>query len=147
MSTDVTSTLAKYRILVPAHAAIVDDTVRAFLVDAVMFNDADAWDDRFVNAMIYLAAHEIEMTPGLGSFGVEETGQVVMQRDGDLQRQYAQASAPEPSDADEYLKLTLYGRRVLRLRAETVGIIPIVAVPRDGQRSAILGQATALDLP
>lgn len=138
MSAETSSTLQLYRRRVPAHEHIAADVITDFLTEQVTLQSPVAWGDRFQLAVVYLAAHEIEMTPGYGSYGVQEVGQITMQRDGDLQRQYAQPMTQGARGVDDWLNLTTYGKRVLALRAQTVGALPTVLIAGDARREAEL---------
>lgn len=126
MSSAASETVKRYRRLIPAHAHVDADTVGEFIANAALLNDEAAWGDRFDLAMIYAAAHEIEMTPGLGDYQSHEANAITSQGDGGLQRQYAQPMGQTTPEADRYYRLTLYGLKLLALRDGTAATLPRV---------------------
>lgn len=114
------ATLAYYRTRVPAHAAVDNAVVEAELASAIRRLDASAWGDSYSDGVVWLAAHNVETLPGVGSTtGVRA---VTMQRDGDLQVQYAGAG-----QVGDPLERTAYGIRFLDLRRELAAGAPFFA--------------------
>lgn len=127
----MSKTVDEYLLRIPAHSSVPREAISMHLADVMGVHCAEAWGDRYTLAMIYLAAHNIEMTPGYGSFGAGETTPLTGQRDGDLQRQYAGQSAGGGFESNEeaFLKTTIYGRRFLALREGVAAIRPFVVLP------------------
>lgn len=63
------SSLTEYRARVPAHDGVDDTLIEQALEDAVARHSAAAFGDNYVQAMIWWAAHRIELTPGSGAPG------------------------------------------------------------------------------
>jgi len=101
------SSLARYRTIVPAHAAVADDVVLVELGLAAAEHNATLWGHLYTDAMCWFAAHHIEAS------SQASTGAIVQQRDGDLSRTHASTAR---GDADDWLRTTAYGQRYLRLR-------------------------------
>ena len=108
-----------YRIQVPAHADVTaypDASVTFYLEYAAKRHTAAAFGAMFPEAMNWFAAHMIERDPFLGEGNANETGNLMMQRDGDLQRQYQPAVGPLTTTDDAELMTTRYGQAYLRIR-------------------------------
>lgn len=128
------SSLALYRALVPEHAAVVDATVSTWLELAARRHTASVFGRVYPEAMVWWAAHRIQRSPGSGassSASAEDVGTLVMQRDGDLTRQYAQPSSASSvgSSADAELRTTRYGELYLELRDSRAGVGPTAVRP------------------
>jgi hypothetical protein len=125
------STLARYRVLVPGHAAVDDSTVETWLEIAARRHLASAFGLMYAEAMIWWAAHRIERTPGLvsSSGGAGEVGPVVSQTDGDLSRTYAQPAQSAVGSTDAELGTTRYGQAYLDLRNTRAAGGPTYVLP------------------
>lgn len=119
----MSTSLDRYRVLIPAHSGVDDAVVTAELSAAALTTNASAWGTLYTDAMVFLAAHHVQ------TFHVDEssvTGQVVVQqRDGDLSRTYANAAM---GDGEDDLRTTKYGLRYLRLRGQVAGMPRYVGV-------------------
>lgn len=128
------SSLARYRILIPAHVAVSDALVSAMLELAASRHDPGSFGAVYVAAMIYWAAHRVQRTPGSGAPGAGtavEVGAISAQSDGDLSRTYATAPAggtgSNPTDDD--LRTTRYGLEYLDLRNSRAAAGPTFVAP------------------
>lgn len=118
--------LERYRILVPGHSAVLNPTVQAWLDLAESRHTRSAWGAVYDSAMVFWAAHGIEVTPGTGagSSDASAVGPVISQRDGDLSRTYAAPALSSGSTADGSLGSTRYGQQYLDLRNSRVATAP-----------------------
>lgn len=114
------STLERYRVMVPAHAAVADAVVLLELELAVADHTASAWGTRFDDGMVWAAAHSVELSPAVQG-GAQVTGPLTSQRDGDLSRTYASLAR---SDDDDWWRLTWYGQRYLDTRSKLAAVGP-----------------------
>lgn len=122
-------TLANYRILIPAHSAVGNDTVNAWLGIAIRKHSASAWGAVYGEAMLMWTAHFVDRTPGAsaGAGSGAATGALTGQRDGDLSRTYASpAFGGGGSAADVDLATTSYGQAYLDLRNSRAATSPFV---------------------
>lgn len=125
------STLELYRSLIPDHAPVLDGVITARLELAAKRHDASRWGNVYAEAMVYYAAHLVEMTPGSGAPGAPSSGSVqgplISQRDGDLSRTYAAPATSSTSTevgTDAWLMLTSYGQQYLDLRNTREATMP-----------------------
>ena len=125
------TTIETYRALIPAHADIPPATISAFITQASSEHNAAQFGAQFTSAMVYYAAHCVEMTPGLGSRLASEVGAVINATDGDVTRGYAQPSPGMGSDdRAAWLRSTTYGARYLAICATIAGNKPFAVTPR-----------------
>jgi hypothetical protein len=129
------ATLELYRSLVPEHALVDSNLILARLSTAVRRHNQASFGEVYGEAMVWWAAHMIQLQPDSGAPGAPSSGNaqgpLISQKDGDISRTYAApatstASAAAGSDAWWYL--TAYGPLyldLLRSRAETA---PFVAL-------------------
>ncbi len=97
------SSLALYRTLVPSHSAVTDATVEVWLELAARRHSAPVFGRVYAEAMVWWAAHFVELTPGTGagSSSSSTVGPIISQKDGDVSRTYANTTAAVyPSSAD-----------------------------------------------
>jgi len=124
------TSLELYRILIPGHAAVLEATITTWLTLASIRHSAAEWGAVYAYAMVFYAAHQIEVTPGTGAGSGDAgvVGPVISQRDGDLSRTYAApaiSSAGGSSD-DAALASTRYGQAYLDLRNSRAATTPFL---------------------
>lgn len=124
------SSLATYRAMVPEHAdpVVADATVELWLAYAAKRHDPAVFGSVFTEAMVFYAAHHISRLPGVGGGNADEAGPVLMQRDGDLQRQYGQIMTQMMTAGDADLATTRYGLFYLQIRDSRAGTKPTTVV-------------------
>jgi len=125
----MSASLDLYRVLIPAHSAVDDATVEAWLAIAARRHTAALWGSVYPEAMVFWAAHTIDRSPspGSGAGGGGAVGALTSQRDGDLQRTYSSPSSSSSaaySAADSALAATAYGQAYLDLRNSRVAAAP-----------------------
>jgi Protein of unknown function (DUF4054) len=125
------TSLELYRILVPAHSAVLEDTINVWLELAAKRHNYADWGPIYAEAMVLWAAHGIETSPGSGggSGGAGVVGPIISQKDGDLSRTYAYSSSSGGSSADSRLATTTYGQMYLDLRNSRAAIGPMFVLP------------------
>lgn len=111
------STVTLYRTLIPAHAAVPQATVSAFLLQASLQHSAAVWGALFESGMVYYAAHMLEKTPGLGSAMPGEVAPITGQTDGAVSRQYQTPAILDPDARSRWLSTTVYGLQYLAIRS------------------------------
>lgn len=130
----VPATLELYRELIPEHSAVDSNVILAKLALASRRHSLGALGDVAGEAIVYYAAHLVQLQPGSGAPGAPSSGNaqgpLISQRDGDLSRTYASptTSSSGGGGADAWWLLTSYGALYLdliRSRAETA---PFVAL-------------------
>lgn len=118
----IMTALELFRQMAPELADIPDDRVQLeldFQGDAV---SRDKYGKYWERAVIYLAAHSLTLSQLIqsGSAGSAAItgGQIVMEKEGDLQRQYGSGTAggSASGDGDSLLRKTAYGLLFLSLR-------------------------------
>lgn len=130
----IAALLAHYREIVIEHASVADAPIQAWLGIAVRRHNAAAFGDVYYDAMVYYAAHGVQLQPGSGAPGAPSSsnaqGPLISQRDGDLSRTYA---APASSSSggggpgtDAWLLLTTYGQLYLDMRDSRAETSPFV---------------------
>lgn len=119
------STIDRYRTLIPDHGHIDPGVVNEFLQIASSMHNATAFGARFTLAMIYFAAHMIEMTPGFGSRNADEVGPVVAQTDGPASRQYSTPDLSEVDRRNKWLAQSQYGQFYLAITAGLAATKPL----------------------
>lgn len=122
--------LELYRLLIPGHAVVLNDTVLAYIAAAKRRHLESAWGAVYQDAMVWYAAHLIETTPGTGAGSGDAgvVGPVISQKDGDLSRTYA-APASSGGSSSGSLGTTTYGQEYLNLRNSRAATAPsLVAV-------------------
>ena len=120
------SSLALYRALVPGHAAVLDATVETWLELAARRHSAAAFGTVYAEAMVWWAAHFVELTPGTGagSSSGSTVGQILSQKDGDLSVTYANTTSSGGSGGTGDLTTTRYGQLYLDLRNSRAAMAP-----------------------
>jgi hypothetical protein len=130
----VPATLDLYRDLVPEHVDVDSNVILAKLSAAVRRHSLAALGDVAGEAMVWYAAHLVQLQPGSGAPGAPSSGStqgpLISQRDGDISRTYAGPSSSSGGGvgSDAWWMLTTYGSLYLdliRSRAETA---PFVAL-------------------
>lgn len=118
------------RALAPGLSSVPDDTVQMMLDMAADMLSRRQFGRNFDRACLLLAAHYLTLwnrigqeEGGAGSAALV-SGAVVMEKEGDLQRQYGSAGAEAFSASEIVLKKTLYGQMFLALQKRCV--IPVV---------------------
>ena len=125
-------TLGLYRTLIPGHNGVAEDVVQEFLKQASARHNAAAFGGQFSTAMVYFAAHLIEMTPGMPGISgrtAAEVGQVVQQADGAANRAYAVVQSMNMSDRAQWLRSTVYGQAFLSIESTLVARTPLAISP------------------
>lgn len=118
------------RALAPELSHIPDDTVNMVLDMTADMLSRRQFGRNFNRACLLLAAHYLTLWDqvgkaegGAGSASLV-SGAVVMEKEGDLQRQYGSVGTEASSDAESVLRKTLYGQMFLALQKRCV--IPVV---------------------
>lgn len=118
----MSASLDLFRTLIPAYASVPDATVEAFITQAATRFTASAWGAVYVEAVVYVAAHLIATTPGLGVAVGAAPGQVTGRSVDGVSQSYAAARVAD--EADEDWASTVYGRRYLQLRRSRPSRLP-----------------------
>lgn len=129
------SSLALYRAKVPAHSSVPDANIVSELEDAALQHNAAAFGAVYAIAMVYFAAHNIQLDPASGlstgaAGGGATVGALLGVKDGDVSRTYANttssSSAGARSGTDADLSSTIYGQKYLRLRGSRAATFPLM---------------------
>lgn len=115
----------KLRIIAPEFENTPDDKLGVFFETAELLINFNVFGGRSVLAAAYYIAHLLTLDTIARSEGATSgrlIGDVVSEREGELQRQYAQNSSSNTSD--NMLKHTYYGRLFIELRRASV--IPVL---------------------
>jgi hypothetical protein len=131
------SSLALYRALVPEHteALVPNERVTVWLELAAKRHTAARWGNVYPEAMVFWAAHNIEMLPGSGAPGAPvsgTSGPLISQKDGDLSRTYAQPSSSSTAEegSTAWFTLSEYGQKYLDLLNTRESSLPRFVRPR-----------------
>lgn len=114
---DAPAVLAAFRSVAPEFAAVSDDDVLTEIVFCQDFVSEKAFGNFFSKALAFYTAHEMKLTEIAADEGTSSgalAGNVTMEKEGDLQRQYS--ASDSSSNADVLFCKTLYGRRFMILR-------------------------------
>jgi hypothetical protein len=127
--------LELYQALIPEHSAVDPNLILVRLSAAVRRHNAAAWGDVYGEAMVWWAAHMLQLQPGSGAPGAPSTGNaqgpLISQKDGDLSRTYAAPATSSTSAAvgsDAWWMLTTYGQLYLDLRNSRAEASPFVVL-------------------
>lgn len=124
----MSTSLATYRALIPAHSAIADATVEVYLELAAKRHDATRWGVVYAEAMCFWAAHTIERTPGLGGATSAAVGPVTARSAGKVSESYGSLSGNGGSTVDQDLMTTVYGLRYIDIRNTRAASCPTTLV-------------------
>lgn len=131
----VPATLELYRELIPEHSAVDSNVILAKLSLASRRHSLVALGDVAGEALVYYAAHMVQLTPGSGAPGAPSSGNtqgpLTSQRDGDLSRTYASPAntlSGTPLGGDAWWMLTTYGVLYLNLLRSRAEVAPFVAL-------------------
>ena len=125
--------IAVFRLSVPAMAEVTDEEL---ISDIEMYRDyvsENRFGKLFPKALSYFIAHMRTLNDMIANAvagggvadGSVATGALIREKEGDLERAYADPSASGSSDTDveALLKKTVYGQQFLMLRA--MAIVPV----------------------
>lgn len=131
----IPASLELYLQLVPEHSAVDPNLILAKLAQASRRHSLDALGDVAGEALVYYAAHLVQLQPGSGAPGAPSSGNaqgpLISQRDGDLSRTYASpatSSSGGAGGADAWWLLTSYGALYLDLIRSRAEVAPFVAL-------------------
>lgn len=125
------SSLQLFRALAPDLCDETDERVGVFIELAARRLCAAAWGAVYLDAVVYLAAHELIRSPadGSGSDASTSGGPITSKKAGDLSESYgaSKAGSMAKSNTDAELSETLYGRKFLALRDTRAAGLPFFA--------------------
>lgn len=131
----VPATLELYRALIPEHVDVDSNLILVRLAAASRRHSLDALGDVAGEALVYYAAHLVQLQPLSGAPGAPTTGAaqgpLISQRDGDLSRTYAAPASSSGGAAvgsDAWWALTIYGPQYLDLIRSRADVAPFVAL-------------------
>lgn len=111
------SFITTFRTIAPEFADVSDDII---LTNLSIYQDfiAESYFGKFYErAVAFFVAHQMTLTNAATESGSDgsyfNSGNVTMEKEGDLQRQYSSTSS---SDADDLLSKTYYGKMYLQLK-------------------------------
>lgn len=123
---DSADILAIFRIVAPEFAEVEDVAVMLQIEFCKDFVSESKFGNFYGKVMAYYTAHMMKIYNVADENGSESgmltAGGVVMEKEGDLQRQYSQAESSQ--SIDDMLKKTMYGRMFLQIRA--MCIVPVL---------------------
>lgn len=110
---------ALFAALAPEFAGYNPTALALVAAEAERFVNVDVWKTKTDLGVVYMTAHMLKMASLASS---NASGQVTMEKVGDLQRSYSTGSGSSP---DDELGQTKYGQEFLRAR-RTLQISPFV---------------------
>lgn len=124
---DSAEILAIFRIIAPEFTEVEDAAVMLQFEFCEDFVSESKFGKFYGKAIAYYSAHMMKLyniADETGSeSGILTAAGLVMEKEGDLQRQYATGEATK-SSVDDMLKKTMYGKLFLQLRA--MCIVPVL---------------------
>lgn len=110
--------LAAFRQIAPEYSDKSDNEVKGLIVAYEDFVSKRTFGQLYEKAVACLVAHFLKIGDMLtaGESCALLGGSVVMEKEGDLQRQYGSNSGGKRSDYEEWLGKTVYGKMFLALR-------------------------------
>jgi len=135
----VPSSLDLFRALAPDLCEETNARVGVFIEQAARMLCAPAWGVVYVDALVYLAAHNLTHSPASGGggalSGTDASGPATSKKAGDLAVTFGAATAGSSarSNTDADLATTIHGRKFLALRDTRAAGLPFFAeVPASG---------------
>ena len=112
-----------FRTIAPEFSELTDEEVLTYIDLYKAFVSQKAFGKMYYKALCYFVAHMLTIVGLSEEQGADSSyftaGNVTMEKEGDLQRSYANVSSSS-SSADDLLNKTFYGKMFLQIRAMCV---------------------------